>query len=276
MMKGMRKRLTVAAMALGLMVLCAIPAMAATKMNYKEVKAGETYFVGDTDIAGHAITSNYFKTEIQTPGSKYDLIFSMGTASNPSIGALVNYTKEYKSSATNAYIKTTSGSNSGYLVGIRVRTGQVKLNLYTTTTDGSWNLSLAKGKGSPLRARTLAKGRRITFYKGAGNVASLPVIFGGTQGARIQRKINSTTFELYVFGPSSLRRLVYKNNKLSASDSRTIKYNSSYRLSGKNYQLALVPMPVNSSNSTGQMKNVKGNICFFYPRDYLKVTFKLN
>lgn len=276
-MKSLQKKiallLTVAIFA---SLLSVVPASAATLSNKKTINAGQVYYIMDSDISTHKITSNYFVVTPQTTTSSYDIIFATGTASAPVIRSAVGLTGTFTSPKTSAYIKSSLSSNTGALLGIRVRKGTVVVTLYSTSNTGKFGLSL-KLRGSnqtPLRARTVAKGKRVNFAMAAGNVDKLPLIFGGTKGSKIKRTLSSNKYELYTFGGKKLTRATYVNKVKTASV--TISYNTVYALNGKQYLCSLIQVPVSSKNRvTGWMKNTKGDVVFIYPRDFLSVKYSM-
>ena len=262
-----------------LVIGSAVTAQAA-KTNSKTIKAGQIYYVMDSDISGHAISQNQFAVTPKTSSTRYDLIYAYesndGGQSKLQVRMAVGLSSSFKSTAGRAYIKSSPASNTGALLGIRVRSGTVVVQIATQNAANTFTLSLTNRPSNmtPIRARTVAKGKKINFKMAQGNAAYIPLIFGGTSGTKIKRTLSSTKYELYVFKSSYLERKIYQNgSKISTVQ---IKYNTKYSLSGKSYLCTLIQIrPSATSKSTGWMKNTKGNACFLYPRDFLGVSYTM-
>lgn len=261
---------------LGALVIGSAVTAQAAKTNSKTIRAGQIFYVMDSDISGHAISQNQFAVTPKTSSTRYDLIYAYGTTGEMQVRMAVGLSSSFKSSPSNAYIKSSPGSNTGALLGIRVRSGTVVVQIATQNAANTFTLSLTNRPSNmtPIRARTVAKGKKINFKMAQGNAAYIPLIFGGTSGTKIKRTLSSTKYELYVFKSSYLERKTYQNgSKISTVQ---IKYNTKYSLSGKSYLCTLIQIrPSSTSKSTGWMKNTKGNACFLYPRDFLGVSYSM-
>lgn len=276
-MRNLKKMLAGSALLICLTLL-AVPAMATTHKNTKTIEAGEKgiYYVVDSKIAEHGISANQFTVEPQSANTMFDIVYATGSSESPSIMSLVGYQSKLTSKATNAYIKTSSGADTGAVLGIRVSKGSVKLTVYSTSNLEAMGLSLINrvASATPLRGKTLAKNRSINFQMSKGNVANIPLIFGGTKGSKIKRTISSTKYEVYSFGSSQMTRTVYTSGQKGAVT--RISYQSKYRSSGKTYLCTLIPVPASATNrASGWMKNTKGSIAFFYMRDYVGMKYGL-
>ncbi|MBQ1492771.1 MAG: hypothetical protein IIZ39_12505 [Blautia sp.] len=272
-MKKIIRKLTLGIAVSACALLLAVPTMAVTHKNTKTITAGTKgtiYYVLDQKIAEHGITANQVQIEPQTANTMFDVVLAAGTSASPSIQCVVGRTTKLTSQATNAYIKSSSGADSGAVCGIRVSRGSVKLTVYSTSNLSAMGLVLVNReyKYTPLRGQTIPKGRSINFAMTKGNVANIPLIFGGTKGSKIKRTLSSTKYEVYSFGSSKMMRTVYTNGVKGASIQ--ISYHSTYTTGGKKYLCTLIPIPASAqSKSTGWMKNTKGNVAFFYMRDFL-------
>lgn len=272
-MKG-KKRLLTALTVLFITLLFAVPASAKIKTAVLTVKAGNIYYVVDENISGNAIIANQFTVTPQG-SAKYDIVY-VGKSSDGSIRerCYVNYNKPLTSQAINGYIKSSETANTGALLGIRVRTGTVKISVSSSRNADSFALKPLKSSKSPLAARTVVKGRKVQFQMRAGNTKYIPLIFGGTTGTSIRRPLSSTTYEVYTFLSSALRCVTYRNGVKASTVS--YKYMTTFSLSGKKYRSVLIYIPASaSSRSSGWLTTTKGYACFQYPRSYLGIAYQL-
>lgn len=259
-----------------LLVLFSTVTAHAAKIESKTMKKGQIYYIMDTDIRGHGITANQFSVTPKTSSSRYDLIFAYSTGGQVSVRMAVNLGSTFTSTATGAYIKSSAGSNTGALMGIHVRAGSVVVKVATQNAANTFTLSLVNVKSSqtPLRTKTVSKGKKIQFQIKQGNTPYLPLIFGGTKGTKIKRPLSSTKYELYIFQAAYLEKRIYLNKKLNSTTQ--LKYNSTYPYSGKNYLCTLMQVvPSSSSKSSGWMEVTKGKGCFLYPREFLGVVYTM-
>ncbi len=255
-------------------LLFAVPISAASKTAKLTVKAGQIYYVKDSNISGNAISANKFKVTPKTSATKYDIVY-VAKDSNGLIRerCFTNYGKTIISQTINGYIKSSSGANSGILLGIRVRSGSVLLQVASSRASDTFVLKLITSTKAPLVGRAVRKNREVKFTMTAGNTKYLPVIFGGTSGTQIKRPLSSTKYEVYTFLSSALRCQTYTNG--SVSSTKTYSYNSSYSLSQKSYRCVLIYLPVGSSRSSGWLQTIKGYACYQYPRSYLGIKYTL-
>lgn len=273
-MKKMLVGITLAACAL----MLALPASATTFKNTKTIQAGAkgNYFLVDQNISGHQIQGNSFMVEPLESGTTFDIVYATGTKASPSVMSLVGYKSKLSRSMTDALIMSSAGENSGAVCGIRVSKGSVKLTVYSQSNQSSMGLSLVNVEKAhtPLRGKTVAKSRSINFAMSKGNVEKIPLIFGGTKGSKIKRTLSSTKYEVYSFGGTKMTRTVYTNKVKGATVS--ISYHSTYKSSGKTYLCTMIPIPASAtSRASGWMKTTKGNVAFFYPRDFLGMKYAM-
>ena len=254
--------------------LLPVSAQAATKTATLTVKAGNVYYVMDQNISGNGITANKFTAAPDTSGTRYDIVYAANSGGAIIEKCLVNYSKTLQAKAVKGYIKSSAGSNKGILLGIRVRSGSVKLSVASSRSGSSFALKPVKSSKTPLVARTVAKGSRVNFKMNAGNTNYMPLIFGGVTGTTIKRTLSSTRYELYTFKSGSVTCTTYSNK--TKVGSKTYKYNSTYTLSRKLYRCVLIFIPANtSSRSSGWMATTKGSACFLYPRSYLGIKYQM-
>lgn len=255
-------------------VMIPVSAQAATKTATLTVKAGTVYYVMDQNISGNGITANKFTATPQTSGTKYDIVYAANSGGAVIEKCLVNYSKTLQANAVKGYIKSSSGSNKGILLGIRVRSGSVKLTVSSARSGSSFALKPVKSSKTPLVARTVAKGSRVNFKMNAGNTSYMPLIFGGVTGTRIKRTLSSNRYELYTFKSGYVTCTTYANK--TKVNTKNYKYNSTYTLSKKLYRCVLIFIPANSaSRSSGWMATTKGSACFLYPRSYLGIKYQM-
>ena len=167
-MKRIISKLTFGLCVAACALLLAVPAMATTHKNVKTITAGTKgtiYYVLDQKIAEHGITSNQFMIEPETANTMFDVVFASGTSASPSITCVVGRTTKLTSAATNAYIKSSSGADTGAVLGVRVSRGSVKLTVYSTSNLSAMGLVLVNReyRYTPLRGQTLPRGRSINF-----------------------------------------------------------------------------------------------------------------
>lgn len=277
----MKKRYAlVAALLLMAAVLAPVTAKAAsqTKTKSKTIKAGQVFYVLNTNIKKNKVTSNKYVITPRNSSSYYDLIFVRGTADSPSVRALVNTNFKYSSDVVSGYLKKSAKANSGCLLAIRVRSGSVKVQVSSTRNASSFALKFRQAADSKtiLRMADVEKGKRIQFTMPAGNIDDMPLIFGGTIGTKIKRTLSDTRYELYTFGEKKLVRTTYQNKK--AVSSASVSYNSTYTdAAGRKFYFSIIPVPASATlRISGWMATTKGYARYFYPKEYLglKVTLE--
>ena len=266
---GIRKKLIFSMVLGALIALVLLPShvMAATAVGGMELSAGNMYYLRDKNISGNGVTSNSFTITPTVSGTAYDIVYAQGTRTAPIEYCAVNVTKTLKGKNTSAYIKTNASDNIGMLLGIRIRKGKASLRITSTGTSSSFRLTAAKLTMTPLASKNVAKGRKIQFRMSTGNLSAIPLVFGGTKGTKIRRRLSSTKHEIYTFNASSLKQVSYVNGK--ASGSRTFPYETSYKSNGKKYLCKLINLSAATSRVSGSMQTTKGAACFVFPRDYL-------
>ena len=276
----MKKRYA-ALTALLLMAAVLMPATAkaaVTKSKTVTLKKGQVVYVVDTNISKNKITGNSFSVTPTSTKSYYDMVFVFGTKAKPSVRALVNTNFKYTSSSkVTAYMKESANANTGALVALRVRSGSVKLKVSSTRASGGFKLKFQKRTDTKtiLRMTDVEKGRQIQFTMADGNVSIMPLIFGGTSGTKIRRRLNDTRYELYTFGDKNMTRKTYQDKKVVSS--QTIKYNSIYTdTSGRKFYFVVIPVPASATlRVSGWMTTTKGMARYFYPKEYLGFSYDM-
>ena len=270
--KNVCKRITIALIFGIMMCIMTVTAQGAVQKS-KTISAGQVYYVLDSKISGNRISANQFRVKVMTSDAMYDLIYAYGTGSNVQMGMEVNRKTTFTSPKTNAYLKNSASANSGALVGVRVTKGTVKLTIASVNPAGTFALQLSNlpSTKTPIRARTVKKGKNIRFHKSKGNLADFPLIFAGTKGAKITRTLSATQTEEYTFKSSYIKVVTLVNEK--AVSTTKFKYDDTWTYNGNTYYTALIHLGT-SGTTSGWMKVDKANVCFMYPRLFLGVTYE--
>ena len=260
---------------IGMMLVPANVWAASKKTKKKTIKAGQTYYVLNKNIKKNKVTSNTFEVTPKDKTARYDLVYAFINANGETRTLAITDAAVSLKSTSKAYMKKTAKANSGALLGIRVRTGEVTLKVTSTRKSGKFALTFKKydKKRTPLVSQKVKKNKTVEFTMATGNVTAIPVIFGGLEGTVVRRATSETRYEQYTFRAKNLLLETYENDKRVAKT--TVKYHSTYELKDKTYYSVLFSMPVSAkakTKSSGVLTVVTGTANFMYPREYLGIT----
>ncbi|MBR2528504.1 MAG: hypothetical protein IKE58_08550 [Blautia sp.] len=243
-----------------------------TRTGTKTLKAGEIVYFVDSNISGNQVSANRFTITPESSSTRYDAVYASGTRSSAYGKSVVNCGKKLAPAATSAYVKSSASQNSGYLVGVRVRSGSVKVSITSTSKRAGFFISLSRRSSAnpPLNNTLVPKGKRARFIMKGGNSIYIPLIFGGTKGTRIDRKISASYVEEYIFNQSYVTRTLYQNGKKKSVN--RLPYNTEFTYNNYAYRTVLMLFKYNaSSRSTGILTTVKGSACYSYPTEFLNI-----
>jgi hypothetical protein len=252
----------------GIMVLLtAVPASAATvytKSRTITVKSGQSYHVLNNAIKTNSIRKYTVTVTKKSSDARYDLV----VPGSDELRTYKNLTKTISitnSSAT--YLKSSTSADTGLICCIRVNKGSVQVKVTYETYNKSANLA-SKSMGSShqtLKGVSVPVGKKVSFKQNGSNI-SKPSIIIAAQSGSVSRRGSSTTFENYTFGSSVLNYRYYKNGTLQKSSSLDKSYDTKY--GGIGYIRVKLP-----SRSTGYFTSKIGTVNYFYPTDYVKMSF---
>ena len=230
--------------------LCTLPVSAATK-SFKPitVKAGRCIHLLNTNIQSNAITNYSYRIQPQSYGTRTDS------------GQIIN----------NTYIKSSTSSNQGMIACLKVTSGSVKLSVKITSPNAKSKITAAyqSSSHSPLKnTRTIKKGQWIKMTRTGSNLSTLPLIVAAKKGANINRRLNTTSYENYSFKSKYVAFRRYTNKKGGKLYKRKyLTTNGSTK-----YHFMLIPQSSAGRSYTGVLTTKKGNVTYYYPSDYIKVS----
>ena len=228
------KKLLIGVAAAAMTMLCTLPVSAATK-SFKPitVKAGRCIHLLNTNIQSNAITNYSYRIQPQSSSS--------------------------------------TSSNQGMIACLKVTSGSVKLSVKITSPNAKSKITAAyqSSSHSPLKnTRTIKKGQWIKMTRTGSNLSTLPLIVAAKKGANINRRLNTTSYENYSFKSKYVAFRRYTNKKGGKLYKRKyLTTNGSTK-----YHFMLIPQSSAGRSYTGVLTTKKGNVTYYYPSDYIKVS----
>ena len=229
------KKLLIGVAAAAMTMLCTLPVSAATK-SFKPitVKAGRCIHLLNTNIQSNAITNYSYRIQPQSSGTRYDIVYAYGGEAEALKGARTDSGQIIN----NTYIKSSTSSNQGMIACLKVTSGSVKLSVKITSPNAKSKLTAAyqSSSHSPLNTRTIKKGQWIKMTRTGSNLSTLPLIVAAKKGGKLYKRKYLTT------------------------NGRT------------KYHFMLIPQSSAGRSYTGVLTTKKGNVTYYYPSDYIKVS----
>ena len=237
------KKLLIGVAAAAMTMLCTLPVSAATK-SFKPitVKAGRCIHLLNTNIQSNAITNYSYRIQPQSSGTRYDIVYAYGGEAEALKGARTDSGQIIN----NTYIKSSTSSNQGMIACLKVTSGSVKLSVKITSPNAKSKITAAyqSSSHSPLKnTRTIKKGQWIKMTRTGSNLSTLPLIVAAKKGANINKKGGK----------------LYKRKYLTTNGSTK-------------YHFMLIPQSSAGRSYTGVLTTKKGNVTYYYPSDYIKVS----
>lgn len=269
MREGKRfRKLMIGIAAAAMTMMCALPVSAATK-SFKPitVNSGRCIHLLNTNIQGNAISNYTYRVQPQSAGTRYDIVYAYGGEAEALKGARTDSGEI----TNNTYIKSSTSSNTGMIACLRVTSGSVKLSVKITSPNANSKITAAyqSSTHTPLKnTKTIKKGQWIKMTRTGSNLSTLPLIVAGKKGATINRRLNTTSYEKYSFKSSYVAFRRYTNKKGGKLYKRKyLTTNGSTK-----YHFMLIPQSSAGRSYTGVLTTTKGNVTYYYPSDYIKVS----
>ena len=259
------KKLLLGAVLVVMTMLCTVSVSAATKTFKATVKKGNCIHVVNENISKNAISKYVLQIIPKTADAKYDIVYAYGKE------AMAMKDCRKKSKVTNStYFKENRAANRGIIACVKANSGTVEVRVTTTSKNSKVKIKKSVMKNhSPLKSQTVKKGRKIWLKRTGGNITTLPLIISGKSGVSMQRKLNKNAYEKYDFKSKNVLFRRFVNKKLALQKNRS--YASAN--GATRYYSCLIPANSKGVAYTGEMTTKKGTIKYYYPSDYLRVTF---